>query len=409
MMSNIFNLPDLGEGLPDAEIREWHVKVGDLVKTDQPLVSMETAKAVVEVPAPQDGVIEKLYGNVGDIIITHHPLVEFAVEKSAHAVVEEDQGTVVGHIESSGQTVNEDFIIGSSAGNASHANAVNNRVKATPAVKNLARQLGVDLGQVTPTGAHGLITAADVQGFAGAGADNSGKIPPSPPLKRGEQNGGALKNGEQKAGNIQPLRGVRRAMLQSMVQAHQEVVLVTIFDDVDLHAWAPKTDITVRLINAIIEACKQEPALNAWYDHANTSRELHAHVNLGLAMDMPEGLFVPVIHAADTLSAEALRNRIESLKVSVKNREKPPEEFKDATITLSNFGKFAGRYASPIVVPPMVAILGVGKLREEVVAHEGQPAVHKVLPLSLSFDHRAITGGEATRFLGIVIDALKKA
>lgn len=382
-MSKIFNLPDLGEGLPDAEVREWHVKVGDTVKTDQPLVSMETAKAVVEVPSPRDGVIAKLYGNVSDIIVTGHPLVEFE-----EAEASEDQGTVVGHIESSGQTVNEEFIIGSASG----AVASGSRVKATPAVKNLARQLGVDLTQVTPTGAHGVVTAADVQAFAdtkpqsGAGASTS-----------------------ELQGRIEPIRGARRAMVQSMVQANQEVVLVTIFDDADIHAWMPGTDITVRLIQAMAAACKKEPALNASYNHGQVARELHQHMNLGLAMDTPEGLFVPVIHKADTLSAAQLREAIETLKISVKNREVAPELLKSATISLSNFGKFAGRYASPIVVPPMVAILGVGRLSEEVVAHEGQPAVHKVLPLSLSFDHRAITGGEATRFLSVVIEELQKA
>jgi 2-oxoisovalerate dehydrogenase E2 component (dihydrolipoyl transacylase) len=392
-MSNIFNLPDLGEGLPDAEIREWHVKVGDTVKTDQPLVSMETAKAVVEVPSPQDGVIETLYGNVSDIIITGNPLVAFASTQLKEEPVAEDQGTVVGHILSSGETVKEDFIIGSSSNNIQ----ASNRVKATPAVKNLARQLGVDLALVTPTGTHGLVTSADVQAAAS--------------VKKNISSDSSAENLEQSTqdNNIMLIRGARRAMVQSMVKANEEVVLVSIFDDADIHAWTQGTDITVRLIYAMAEACKKEPALNAYYDHAQMARELHPHMNLGLAMDTPEGLFVPVIHQADTLSPEEIRTKIETLKVSVKNRDIPPEELKNATISLSNFGKFAGRYASPIVVPPMVAILGVGKLREEVVAHEGAPAVHKVLPLSLSFDHRAITGGEATRFLGAVIESLEKA
>ncbi len=392
-MSKIFNLPDLGEGLPDAEIREWHVKVGDTVKTDQPLVSMETAKAVVEVPSPRDGVIAKLYGNVSDIIITGHPLVEFEEAEAAA-----DQGTVVGHIESSGQTVNEEFIIGSASGN----QASSSRVKATPAVKNLARQLGVDLSLVTPTGAHGVVTAADVQGFASS-SKNEGHLST---VQKGADSRSEL--GES-SGRIEPIRGARRAMVQSMIQANEEVVLVSIFDDADIHAWTPGTDITVRLIQAMAVACKKEPSLNASYNHGQMARELHEHMNLGLAMDTAEGLFVPVIHKADTLSAAQLRDAIETLKISVKNREVAPELLKSATISLSNFGKFAGRYACPIVVPPMAAILGVGRLREEVVAYQGAPAVHKVLPLSLSFDHRAITGGEATRFLSIVIEELQKA
>ncbi len=380
-MSKIFNLPDLGEGLPDAEIREWHVKVGDKVKTDQPLVSMETAKAVVEVPSPRDGVIAKLYGKDSDIIITGHPLVEFEDAEGAT----EDQGTVVGHIESSGQTISEDFIIGS-AGSESQSG----RVKATPAVKNLARQLGVDLAHVTATGAHGVVTAADVQAYA---------------AKKSPE---ASSSAAAATGKMEPIRGTRRAMVQSMIQADKEVVLVTIFDDADIHAWTPGSDITVRLIQAIVEASKKEPALNAYYHHDQMARELHEQVNLGLAMDTPEGLFVPVIQNAGSLSAAQLRDSIETLKVSVKNRDIAPELLKSATISLSNFGKFAGRYASPIVVPPMVAILGVGRLHEEVVVHEGKPAVHKVLPLSLSFDHRAVTGGEATRFLSVVIDCLQK-
>lgn len=389
----IFNLPDLGEGLPDAEIREWHVKVGDTVKVDQPLVSMETAKAVVEVPSPQAGVIEKLYGDVNDIIITGHPLVGFVPKIEVAA--QEDQGTVVGHIESSGQTTEDNFIIGSASG---AANA-GSKIKATPAVKNLARQLGVDLAQVTATGSLGVITAADVQAFVDNKKDKSA----------GTSSGTSSAAAQQTiTGTMEPLRGVRRAMIQSMVQSHQEVVLVSIFDDADIHAWVPGTDITVRLIQAIVDAVKVEPSLNSWYHHAQSAREIHEHVNLGLAMDMPEGLFVPVIHKADTLSSEQLRDRIDTFKVSVKNRDIPAEDLKSATITLSNFGKFAGRYASPIVVPPQVAILGVGKLREEVVAHNGQAVVHKVIPLSLSFDHRAITGGEATRFLGAVIDSLQK-
>jgi len=373
-MSKIFNLPDLGEGLPDAEIREWHVKAGDKVKIDQPLVSMETAKAVVEVPSPQDGVIEKLYGSPNDVIITGHPLVAFADESSR-----QDEGTVVGHIESSGQTVSDDFIVGAASDNGSAQ-----KIKATPAVRNLARQLNVDLSKVKATGPHGVITAADVEAFK---AD--GRVAASANTK-----------------GFEPLRGVRRAMLQSMVQSHEEIVPVSIFDDADIDAWKPNSDITVRLIQAMIDACKKEPSLNAYYDHLQAARQLHPEVNLGLAMDMPEGLFVPVIHHAEKLSASELRQWIERLKKEVQARNTPPEMFKSATITLSNFGKFAGRYASPIIVPPMVAILGVGRLHEAVVAIDGKPAVHKILPLSLTFDHRAVTGGEATRFLAAVMESL---
>lgn len=364
----VFLLPDLGEGLPDAEINEWLVKEGDVVKVDQPIASMETAKAVVEVPSPYSGKITKLHGKKGDIIKTGSPLVEFEGESNA------DQGTVVGHIESTGATLEETSIVaGSATGSA---------VKATPAVRALAKRLNVDLSMVTPSAASGVITAADV-----------------------ERVSSMLKD----AGELEPLRGARRTMAQVMTKSHAEVVAVTILDNADIHVWQDKTDITVRLIQALVIACQKEPALNAWYEAQAMGRRLHSSVNLGLATDTGEELLVPVIKQAEKLNAQQLREIIDRYKQQAKTREIPAEDLRGASITLSNFGTFAGRYANPVVVPPCVAILGVGKIHQEVVAYEGQPAIHRIIPLSLTFDHRAVTGGEATRFLGCLIEALQTA
>lgn len=379
---SIFKLPDLGEGLPDAEINEWHIKEGDVVKTDQPLVSMETAKAVVDVPSPQDGKIIKLYGQAGDIIITGAPLIEFESATKTETIAE-DSGTVVGNIESTGQTVKEDFIIGKQ-----QKKAATGRVKATPAVRALAKKLGVDLADVTPSGANGIVTKQDIE-------------------QAGQQTGGSA--AATNAAGGEPLRGVRRHMATAMAQSHAEVVPVTLFDDADIHAWAKGSDITARLIQAVIAACLAEPALNALYDGKAMTRYPQADVNLGLAMDTPDGLFVPVIKAAQKKDAAGLRESINTYKQTVRSREVPQDDLKGASITLSNFGNFAGRYASPIVVPPTVAIIGVGKLREDVVADNGKPAVHRIVPLSLTFDHRAVTGGEATRFLGTMIEHLQQA
>ena len=369
---NIFNLPDLGEGLPDAEVHEWFVKEGDTVALDQPLVSMETAKAVVDVPCPQAGVIGKLYGKPGDVIKTGEPLVAF-VTATAKA---DDKGTVVGKLEESTEITEDNFTIG--------AQSVSARVKATPAVKMLAKKLGVDLSLLKGTGEFGVITRDDVQ----AQSDKNSQVPVG----------------------YEPLRGVRRAMLNSMVQSHAEVVPVSIFDEADIHSWSAGTDITVRLIRAMIHASEKEPALNAWFDTKHGARQCFKEVHLGLAMDNDEGLFVPVIHDAAKRSDAELRQVINEFKTSVSNRNITADKLKGATITLSNFGKFAGRFASPIIVPPMVAILAVGKLYKGVVANAaGAVEVHNILPLSISFDHRAVTGGEATRFLGAVIESLEKA
>ncbi len=367
---NTFNLPDLGEGLPDAEIHEWFVKEGDSVTLDAPLVSMETAKAVVDVPCPQSGVITKLFGKPGDVIKTGEPLVEFA----ADAAVRVDKGTVVGNLEESSEISEDHFIIGTSRATA--------RAKATPAVRILAKKLNIDLNALTGSGEHGLITREDVQH-----AFNQQSKPPE---------------------GFEPLRGVRRAMLNSMVLSHRDVVPVSIFDEADIHAWLPQTDITVRLIRAIEQACQIEPALNAWFDTKHSARQCVESLHLGLAMDNDEGLFVPVIRdVANRMDAD-LRKTIDDYKLAVRERTVPAEQLKGATFTLSNFGKFAGRFASPIIVPPMVAILAVGRLYEGVVSEKGSIAVHRLLPLSLSFDHRAVTGGEATRFLGAVMEALSK-
>ncbi len=367
----LFNLPDLGEGLAEAEIHEWHVKVGDVVKIDQPLVTMETAKAIVEVPSPQAGKITQLYGSKGDVIKTHAPLVEFAGE----AAIVKDKGTVVGSLEESTTVLDEgDMIIGA-------ARATATTIKAMPAVRALAKQLQIDLTTVKPTGAQGQITIQDVQQCAAA-----------------MQNKPAYKM----SGDVIALHGVRKAMAVAMTHSHQEVVPVTIVDDVDITHLAGN-DITTSLIQAIVAGVKAEPALNAWFDgkalECCTMQEIH----LGLAMDTPDGLFVPVIKNVNNKSAQELRSIIDVYKKTVKDRTVAPSDLQGATITLSNFGMIAGRYATPIIVPPMVAILGCGSLREEPRVYEGKVAIRKVLPLSLTFDHRAVTGGEATRFLKAVM------
>jgi len=366
----IFHLPDLGEGLAEAEIHEWYVKEGDTVKTDQPMVSMETAKAVVDVPAPQAGKIVKLYGKKGDIIQTHAPLVEF---ESGEESAQKDKGTVVGSLEESTTLLDEgNMIIGAARKTAAGA-------KAMPAVRALAKQLNVDLSAVIPSGPQGQITAEDVK----KAAASKSKL----------------------TGNVETLHGVRRSMAIVMTQSHQEIVPVTIIEDADVTQI--KSDFTACLIQAMVAGAKAEPSLNAWYDGKNMERCLHKEVNIGLAMDTEEGLFVPVLKDAANKTAENLRTEIDHFKKTVRSRSIAPSDLQGATITLSNFGTIAGRYANPIIVPPMVAILGCGKLREEVRARESIMEIRRIAPLSLTFDHRAVTGGEATRFLAAVIKYLE--
>ena len=357
-----FNLPDLGEGIPEADIVEWHVKEGDTVKEDQIMVSVETAKAIVDVPAPCDGVIARLFGKEGNTILTGEPLVEFISEQ-------EDAGTVVGKLVQDEQgSDDEQFFIGAAPESA--------ETLSTPKanIYSLAQQMNMDLGDLPR-----------------ARQNNFGNGVKSYPLE-----------------NPEPLKGVRKHMARTMAESHAAVVPVTLFDDADIHHWSDKEDITVRMIQAIIGACKEEPSLNAWFDGASMSRQVYKSINLGLAVDSKDGLFVPVIREANNLNKKQLREKINHLRSAVKERSLPSSELQGASITLSNFGVFAGKYATPIVVPPMVCIIGVGAIRENVVSINGKPESRRIVPISLSFDHRAVTGGEATRFLHSMIQLLQK-
>ncbi|WP_305806560.1 dihydrolipoamide acetyltransferase family protein [Stenotrophomonas sp. YIM B06876] len=457
--SKNFNLPDLGEGLPDATIVEWFVKEGDVIRLDEPLVSMETAKAVVEVPSPFSGKVLKLAGAAGDIVITGHLLAQVELDPNlpqradgqdtghshgapaeapapapvatpapaAAAAEREDEGTVVGAMQSSNAVHTEQAV------------AVGG-VKAMPAVRAVARKLGVDLTRVRATGADGAVTMNDVKQAAADGTARVGSAPAaamhthSPLPQAGEVGAhsapgeGALRAtaartplsaagkpmrtappGVIAKGQPEPLKGVRRNMARVMADAHSKVVPTTLNDDADIHAWAPGNDMTSRLVRAIVAACQAVPAMNAWFDGDALTRTLHAQVDIGIAVDTDDGLFVPALRNADMLDARGVREGINRLRQQVEDRSIAPSELSGYTISLSNFGMFAGRYATPVVVPPCVAIVAAGRARFQLTPVMGGVETHKVIPLSVTFDHRAATGGEAARFLRAMIDDLARA
>ena len=486
-----FLLPDLGEGLPDAEIVEWHVAVGQVVRLDDPLVSMETAKAVVDVPAPCSGTLLRVAGKAGDVITTGAWLAEFELDPNlpqraaghdtghvhgaghapppaatpaavaspvtvmppmpslsasdlsnelpegvtpafgggfknatpalaapapattaAPAAAREDAGTVVGAMQVSGEVRRET------------AMAIGG-VKAVPAVRALAKKLGIDLARVEPTGAEGVVTLADVKRAAERGEARLGE-PPSPsalrtpapsitaPVPDVRPPVAALPPRPERPVDAgfdtdAPIRGVRRNMVRSMAAAHAEVVPTTLMDDADLHAWSPGEDITVRLIRSLVVASAAEPAMNAWLNAKEGTLRRHARVDVGIAIDHADGLFVANLRDADRMDASAMRAGISRLRDGLKDRSLPAEELSGYTIMLSNFGKFAGKYATPVVVPPCVCIVAAGRLYHGVVPVLGGIETHRLMPLSLTFDHRAATGGEAARFLKAMIDDLQRA
>jgi 2-oxoisovalerate dehydrogenase E2 component (dihydrolipoyl transacylase) len=373
-----FKLPDLGEGLAEAEILEWHVKPGDQVLADQPMVSVETAKAVVEVPVPYTGTVTALHGAVGDIIATGAPLIDF------------DSGTVVGSMPAARE---EEFVDSGKVWARGNGDA---RRRALPAARALARHLGLDVLDISGSGVGGAVTFDDVLAQANAPArarrlDGDRPAPAVPP-----------------GATPEPLRGARRAMAQSMSLSHAEVPSSTVFDDADIHAWAVRGDYMPRLMRAMIGAWRTEPALNAWYDSASSSRILLSHIDLGVAVDTPQGLIVPVVRDIQAKTPDELRAAVAEKKAAAHQRSLAPEDLRGFTLMLSNFGTLAGRYGVPLVVPPAVAILGAGKVRHDAVVVGEEVVARRRMPLSLSFDHRCITGGEACRFLAAVIADLEK-
>jgi 2-oxoisovalerate dehydrogenase E2 component (dihydrolipoyl transacylase) len=362
---SIFVLPDLGEGLQEAELVAWHVAEGDNVVADQPLVSVETEKAVVEVPSPQSGKIARLCAQPGERLKVGAALVEFDEGPRV------DTGTVVGDLSTTAAP----------RPRTTEAAPAGMAVKATPAVRALAQRLGVDLKDVAASGPSGAVTSADVERAARALTD---------------------------AGPAEPLSGVRRAMAVNMTRSHAEIVPATVCDEADIEAWLPGSDTTIRLVRAVVAGCTAVPELNAWYDGRTMERRLIKQIDLGLAVDTGDGLFVPVLRNVGGRDAADLRRGIEAMKRDLRARTVPVAELRGQTITLSNFGMFGGQFAALVIVPPQVAILGAGRIAPRAVVVDGKLVAHRLLPLSLTFDHRCVTGGEAARFLRAAIEELER-
>lgn len=362
-MPRQFTLPDLGEGLEEAEIVAWLVNEGDHVVANQPLVSVETDKAIVEIPSPWSGTIARRFGAKGDLIKVGAALVEYSEGADA------DTGTIVGEVRLS-EPAREVEAPSRAKG-----------LQVLPAIRALARKLDVDLNLVQGSGAGGMITRADVERAARSLTE---------------------------AGPAEPLKGMRRAMAQRMALAHAQVVPTTVLDEADIDAWSKETDLTIRLVQAMATACKAEPSLNAWYNAEAGERRLLSRVDVGIAVDLEGGLLVPVLRNVGERDRADLRTGLNRMRADAAARSIPPEELRGATITLSNFGMIGGRFASLVVVPPQVAIVGAGRAERRVVVHNDQQVVHRVLPLSLTFDHRAVTGGEAARFLAALKSSLEK-
>ena len=405
-----FKFPDIGEGLTEGEIVRWLVKEGDEIKEGQPLVEVETDKALAEIPSPKTGVILKIMAKEKEIVKVGQVIVIIGERGEALAAPPPRPRSVgvVGELEEAPEEAPSVTF----AAEPVKTVLVSEHALATPAVRALAKELGVDINKVKGSGPEGRVLEKDVRQFA----DAKGK-PPEPEKKVTKVKKYDLYGYVDRI----PLRGVRRSIAKAMVKSKYTAPHVTAMDEADVtELWkirekekkaaekkGVKLTILPFIIKAVIAGLMEHPYLNATLDDENEEIILKKYFNIGVATDTPEGLMVPVVKNAKDKSILQIAQELTQLVEKARNRTIDLADLKGGTFTISNYGALGGIYATPIINYPEVAILGVGKIREMPVVRSGKLVVRKILSLALSFDHRVVDGAEGARFLNTVIARLE--
>jgi pyruvate/2-oxoglutarate dehydrogenase complex dihydrolipoamide acyltransferase (E2) component len=437
MAERVFNLPDLGEGLEDAEIVEWKVSPGDAVELNQPLVEVNTAKAVVEIPSPFAGRVATLHGEPGGIVKVGAPLVTFDLAddvgtKTATGVEAEasPEGTPLVTEEeadaSKTGSPREAVLVGYGIDERASGRRRRPRLRAperredggtaraTPLVRRLARDRGVDLAAIRGTGPDGRITRDDVLKAP------SSVTSASPSVARGAPSGeasvpvsepaAARAGGRADAveGQRIPVRGARRLIAQKMTRSWQEIPHVTTFHEVDAtHVLALRRELTedsgtrvsalAIIVRALVEVAGSHPKLNSSFDGQAGEIVLKSALHIGIAADTDRGLLVPVIRDVDRKGIVAIAREMGELVEAARNGTATPEQLTGSTITVSNYGVFGSDAGTPIINYPEAVILGTGRIAERPVVVDGRIEARPTMTLALSFDHRILDGADADR------------
>lgn len=385
-MAYEFKLPDLGEGLAEVELRRWLVREGELISEHQVVVEVESDKAVVEVPAPHKGIVRHIHRqegdrvNVGDVILTIS-----------------DEGTEPERSRSTG-------IVGvlPEADDMPQAAAKSDvgEIRTTPLVRKLARERGINLNGIRGSGPHGCILPEDLE-----------KTEPAP-LTADEGFGPVERL---------PLRGIRRTAARNVLASQQRTAFVTTMEEADItdlwdlrnheqyaaEAHGAHMTFLPFFIKAVQHALRDFPAFNAAIDDAAEMIILKKHYHFGIAVETPDGLMVPVIRNVDRKSILELAAEIQGLGKRARERTISLDELKGSSFTITNFGHFGGLFATPIINWPDVAILGFGRIAERPWVVRGEIAIRRILPISLTFDHRVTDGVTAAQFLARVVGYLE--
>ena len=376
-----FVLPDLGEGITEGEIRRWIVKEGDAVEEHQTVLEIETDKAVVEVPSPKKGKVLKINKDIGEIAKVGEVLM--TILEAGEAAEEKPKEERPKSVSVVGVLPEEE-----------------EEILATPAVRALAKELGVKLETIKGSGPGGSITKDDV-----AEASEKGK-------KTDDQYGAIERIA---------IKGLRRTLAKNLITSQKTTAFVTGMDEADItELWSLREREKKALIEkgihltflpffikAVHHALTEHPLLNASVDEGREEIIIKKYYNIGVAVDTPDGLMVPVIKNADKKTILELASEIQGLSVKARERKIMLEEIKGSTFTITNYGHFGGTFATPIINYPDIAILGIGKISDKPWVKDGKIVIRKILPLSLTFDHRVTDGVDSARFLSKVIQYLE--
>lgn len=421
-MRYIFNFPDIGEGLEEGTILEWYVKKGQEVKTGDNLVQMETDKVVADIPSPRDGTIVALFGEVGEVAIVGNPLVEIEIEgvhgeeaqKEAKKEVEdefapepeeeEEAAAVVGTMETAGKSA---VMAASDEGSDKVPEKEEKPTKkavATPVARAMAKEKGIDIDQVKGTGPSGRVMKEDIENFKST--------------KKGASQKKVVEKGDDVT--YEPLTQIRKAISKNMLNSKHSAAHMSVFEEVEISelmgvrsryktSFAEK-DVKLTylpfIVKAVVQALKHHRQVNSQMDLENDRMIFNNRFNIGIAVDTPQGLVVPVIKDADQLSIMQIAQQISELADKANSRKLTMDDMKDGTFTITNYGSIGGIFATPVINYPEAGILGIGRIVKKPVVKNDQIVPGSMLALSLSVDHRIVDGGEASRFINRVMKYL---
>ncbi|MCS7311754.1 MAG: 2-oxo acid dehydrogenase subunit E2 [Acidobacteria bacterium] len=403
-----FRLPDIGEGMVEAEVVKWYVQEGDTIEEDQPMVELMTDKANVVIPSPRKGVVLKRLGREGEVVKVGSVLIVIGDPGEASATAAPVEAPVSAPAVQAGPPPTP-------MADVSEAPIPSGRVLATPATRRVARELGVDLRQVPPTGPHGRVTKEDVIRFV-----EVQRAPTIPPASVEEPVAPEVRPPAGLEERI-PLRGLRRVIARRMVQSKHTAAHFTYVEEVDMtelvrlrdrmkpiaEAQGVRLTYLPFIIKAVIIGLKRFPIVNASLDDEKEEIVLKKYYHIGIAVQTDQGLTVPVIHDADKRSLLDLAREVERLATAAREGRLVLHEARGSTFTITSLGKLGGLLATPIINYPEVAILGVHKIEPRPVVRDGEIVIRSMMNISLSFDHRVVDGAVGAEFTQVVREHLE--